>query len=340
MHRPAAAERHELRPRRLRDRRGDGRAAVHLRQRADAVPAVLAPERAQVRELHVAPGADLLDQVVAVGRGVDVVEDAPSSGVDHPQAAVVQLQAAVRADQAHVAGGEGGEALVQRLVAVHEGLVQRQRLAAPPDDPVDVAAQRVAALDRQVLVDAAGHAEAGVDAPAASRRDHLLAELADEDRPTADLGEALHHADDVAFRDGRLEAEQQVGRGQVEEVHRVGLQHLPVVHQAAHLVRRRRHPVDAGHEVHRLCGAEMVADRADAAQSLDDDRDLPVHPALDESLEAAELDDVEPGLLDLAGLVQADGDLAVALHPGDRVDDDPARAGGSLHAAHSYLRSS
>ena len=78
----------------------------------------------------------------------------------------------------------------------------------------------------------------------------------------------------------------------------------------------------------------MVADRADAAQALDDDGDLPIHPALDEALEPAELDDVEARLFDLAGLVEADGDLAVALHPGDRIDDDLARPGAALSQGH------
>ena len=45
---------------------------------------------------------------------------------------------------------------------------------------------------------------------------------------------------------------------------------------------------------------QVVADRADAAQPLDEDRDLPVGMALDEALEAAELDDVEARLGDLA----------------------------------------
>jgi hypothetical protein len=37
-----------------------------------------------------------------------------------------------------------------------------------------------------------------------------------------------------------------------------------------------------------------MADRADAAQALHHHRHLPVGPALDEDLEAAELDDVQP----------------------------------------------
>ena len=131
---------------------------------------------------------------------------------------------------------------MQRLVRVDEGFVQLQRVAAPLDDLVDVLAQRVAVLDGEVLVDAARDAQPRMDAPAAGRGDHLLAEFADEDRPFADLGKGFDHADDVALRDRRLEAEQQVGRGQMEEVERVGLQHLAVMHQPPHLLGRRRQP--------------------------------------------------------------------------------------------------
>ena len=48
-------------------------------------------------------------------------------------------------------------------------------------------------------------------------------------------------------------------------------------------------------------------------------------PALDDALEPAELGDVELGVGHLAGIVELDRDLAVALDPGDRIDDDPVR---------------
>ena len=49
-----------------------------------------------------------------------------------------------------------------------------------------------------------------------------------------------------------VEAEQQVGRGQVEEVQRVGLEDLPVVHQPAHLLGGRRELLAADDPVHGL----------------------------------------------------------------------------------------
>ena len=165
-----------------------------------------------------------------------------------------------------------------------------------------------------------------MDAPAACRGDHLLSELADEDRPFADLREGFDDPDDVAPGDRSLETQEQIRRRQMEKVERVRLQHLAVVHQAPHLVGRGRHLVHARDDIHRLGGAQMMADRADAAETLDDDGDFPIHPALDEALAPPELDDVKARLFDFAGFIEPDGHLAMALHPRDRIDDDLTRA--------------
>ena len=47
-----------------------------------------------------------------------------------------------------------------------------------------------------------------------------------------------------------------------------------------------------------------------------------VGPAFAEFLEAAELDDMELGVGDVAGVVEIDADLGVALDAGDGVNDD------------------
>jgi hypothetical protein len=57
---------------------------------------------------------------------------------------------------------------------------------------------------------------------------------------------------------------------------------------------------------------------------LDDDGNLPVQSSLDETLESAKFNDMEPSLFDLAGLVEANSDLAVTFDTGDRIDDDLA----------------
>ena len=78
---------------------------------------------------------------------------------------------------------------------------------------------------------------------------------------------------------------------------RVRLQHLAVVHQATQLDGAGGHLPHTDDPVHRLGSGQVMGDRADAAQALHHHRDLPVGPALDEFLEAAELDDVQAHLL-------------------------------------------
>ena len=163
------------------------------------------------------------------------------------------------------------------------------------------------------MVDAARDGAGAVHLLAGGGLDDLLPVLAHHHGTAAELGILLEDLEDVALGRRGVEAEQQVGRGQVEEVQRVALHHLAVVHQATHLLGRRRQFVDADDHVHRLGGGQVVAHRADAAQALHDDRDFPQEPAADEPLEAAELDDVQPRFLDLVVGVHVDGDLAVSF---------------------------
>jgi hypothetical protein len=106
------------------------------------------------------------------------------------------------------------------------------------------------------------------------------------------------------------------------------------MHQPAQLLGGWRQSVGTDHLVHCLGRGEMVADRANAAQPLDDNRDFPVHPAADEAFKAAELNDVETRFIDFAGLVQANGHFAVAFDASDRIDHDLARSGACVSAVH------
>src|SRR5690606_29628833 len=97
--------------------------------------------------------------------------------------------------------------------------------------------------------------------------------------------------------------------------------------EAADLLGGPRHPdfccrAGSDHVVEYLGPAQMVADETDAADALHQHRRLPVRVALNELLETAELDDVQPGIDDIAVVVKVHGHLAVALDPGDRVDDE------------------
>jgi hypothetical protein len=95
----------------------------------------------------------------------------------------------------------------------------------------------------------------------------------------------------------------------------------------------------ADHAVHRLGGRQVVRHRADAAQALHHHRHFPVGPALDELLEAAELDDVQPHLLHAVVRVEQDRHLAMAFDPRQRVDGDAAQArrmGGGFEGSNAH----
>ena len=328
MQRLAAGVGDELAALVLGKRRGDAVAVLHARERADLVPAGLGAHGREVGELHVAPGLDLLGDQAVVGLVIDLVEEDLAVGVPGAQHAVVEVEAAVGRDHAHEARAEGAEVVVERGVLLVQLLDDAHRVAAPGDHLVGVLEQVLALVDGQRTIDATRHRARAVHALAGSQADDLLAVLAQQDAFLGDVGVFLRHADDVAPTDLGVEAEQQVGRGQVEEVQRVRLQDLAVVHQAAHLVGGRGDLGGADDEVERLARREVVRDRADAAQALHHHRHFPVRTALDEALEAAEFDDVQAHLVHLVVLVEQDGDLAVALHARHGVDGDAAQGTG------------
>ena len=157
---------------------------------------------------------------------------------------------------------------------------------------------------------------------------HLLSELSQQHAALCRLRVRRGDADDVALGYLAVEAEQQVRRTEIEEMQRVRLQDLAVVHQPAYLFRGRCEPRRADHLVERLRRRQMVAHRANAAQALHHHRHLPVRTALDEALETAEFDDVQPYLAHLIAFVEQDRDFAVALYARDGVDGDAAQTCG------------
>jgi hypothetical protein len=68
---------------------------------------------------------------------------------------------------------------------------------------------------------------------------------------------------------------------------------------------------------------QVVTDWADAAQALYGHRYFPIRPALDEFLEAAKFNDVQPRLADVVIAIRQKCDLAVTFNPTQRIDSDP-----------------
>ena len=91
----------------------------------------------------------------------------------------------------------------------------------------------------QRLAHAAGHDPCGMNALSAQPFDDLLAKLAQADAIQRQLGILLGHAEDIALRRVGIHAEQQIGRGKMEQAQRVRLRDLRQSKDAAQLVRRR-----------------------------------------------------------------------------------------------------
>ena len=218
--------------------------------------------------------------------------------------------------------------VVQRRVLRMQRLGDVHRVLRPLDHLLHVAQQQLAVGRADMLVHASGHRAGAVHPLARRDANHLLPVLAQQHALLRDVGVGRGHADDVATIHFAVEAEQQVRAGQVEEMQRVALHYLAVVHQPADLVGRGRDRRRADHMVQRLARRQVVRHRADAAQPLHHHRHLPVGPALDELLEAAEFDDVQPHLLHLVLRVEQDRHLAVTLDTRHRVDGDTAQAVG------------
>ena len=223
----------------------------------------------------------------------------------------------------------GWQAGVQALGQVHSCLGPGQYLG-------QLGTQGVALGGIHRPVHATGHRAGAVYPLACGDADDLLAKLAQHHALACGLGVGHRHAHDVALRHLGIEAKQQIGRGQVEEVQRMALHHLPVMHEAADFVGSLGHRPAAHHAVQRLGGRQVVRHRADATQALHQHGHLPVRAAHDELLETPELDDVQPHLLNAVVFVQQQRDLAVAFHARHRVDDHAAQAlrvGGGFQRA-------
>ena len=172
------------------------------------------------------------------------------------------------------------------------------------------------------LVMPPGTPGAGMDAPTADDLDDAVAGLAGVDDLAADLGaDLLDHAEDVALGLGGIRPHDQVRSAEHVEVRGVVGHVEGVVEQLAQHApgARRRHVVDG---VGGLGRGHVVCLRADAADAVGQRRHVLHRSAHAEGLEAAQLGDLEVGVLDVPGVVEEDLDLAVTLQTCDGIDGD------------------
>jgi hypothetical protein len=111
----------------------------------------------------------------------------------------------------------------------------------------------------------------------------------------------------------------------MEKMKGMGLKSLSQMQEPSKFFRCGGQAVDADQLVNGLGCRQMMADRANAAEPLDQNGDFPVGAALDETLESPKFDNVESGLLYPVILIQEERHFAVTLHPGDRINDHAAK---------------
>lgn len=176
---------------------------------------------------------------------------------------------------------------------------------------------------------------------AADVANHLLSELAKGDALESDLRLMGEDAHNVSVFEGAIKPEKEIRGGQMKEMQSVRLQHLAKVQQSTKLFCGRCQLIDAHQLIDRLGGRKMVADRTDSAQALHHHRQLFERSAFDEPLKSPELHDVKAGLMHLVVGIHEQGYLAMALDPGNRVNDDAAKAlavrGGFRNLGHQEV---
>ncbi len=160
-----------------------------------------------------------------------------------------------------------------------------------------------------------------MNALCAEQFDDVLAEAAQPYASATQLRSSGGYAEDVPLGRIGLHAQQQVGRGQMEETKRVRLDHLRQVQHAAQLRGSMRNA--HGHDGFAGLGrGQQVRDGADTADARRDAGHLVEWTALGESLESTHLGYMKVRVFNFALRVQLDRDLAMSFEAGYRIDRD------------------
>ena len=179
---------------------------------------------------------------------------------------------------------------------------------------VDLAQDFIPIVHRERGIDAPRDGMIGMDPLAAQLPDDLLAEGAETDRLGGEFRIRLDHTYHIPDRGVRVKSQQEVRARQLEKVHRMGLNELTHVHQFA------KQPGGSwrsrsNHAVTGLCSGEVMADRADPADSRSDLGHFEVGAALGELLEPPPLIDMHISSVYFSFSVEVDGHLRVTFDP-------------------------
>ena len=246
-----------------------------------------------------------------------------------PKAAMVEIETAPFACEAQEAGLNARKRLAALPIRKIEFLCDFESDLAVGDDRFDFGAQRFPSLGAQGLVHPAGEGSSPMHAFTADVADDFLPVFAKADPFECKRRVGRRHADNVPSPRITPETEQKIGGGEMEKMKGMGLQGLSQMQEPSKLFRCGGQTVDTDQLVNGLGCRQMMADRANAAEPLDQNGDFPVGAALDETLESPKFNNVEPGLLYPVILIQEQRHFAVTLHPGDRINDHAAKPLGA-----------
>ncbi len=265
--------------------------------------------------------------------------------VDHAHSAVVVIDIAVSVGQAHIERRHVAETIdlgavflvkiVEQVQAVH-GVIQH---LVDRDQAFFAVQKALARGHAQVFIDPARDRADAVHFLAEHLFEHLLAPFAQHHHALDQRRVGLDQTDHVALLGCGVHAEQHFRHDQIKIRRHVRLQHLRVVAEAAHFLGRwgdvdAVFQTDAYHVVEHLGAAQMVADKANAADALQEHGRFPIRVALDEFLEAAKLHHMQLGIGDLVVVVELHHHLAVTLDASHRINNQ-----FSAHDSFSNLHS-
>ena len=253
--------------------------------------------------------------------GIELIHHRDIAIVDHPEPAIVCLELAVVSHECQVQPGEMREDGDLLAKALELGVEPGKRGLGPGNRIRHHRQDLVSILDRERLVDTAGHAPSGMDALAAENLDDGLSDLAQANTVLGQVRMILGNADNIADRRISVHTEEEIGRRQVEEAECMRLRYLGKIHDPAQIHRCLRNA--HGHQVvARLGRRHEMAHRANATNPSHEGRHFVERPALGELLEAAKLGDMEQGIRHFTRVVELNGDLGVTLDASYRVDDN------------------
>ncbi len=150
---------------------------------------------------------------------------------------------------------------------------------------------------------------------------HLRAEVAHLHHFSGNVRRRLQHADDIADGVISIRPEQEIGSRQEIEVQDVLFHVGNAVAQFAQLLAGRGW-FDSEDRVASLGRGQVMRPRAHTANARRDAWKVFHGLSEAEFLEAAQFNDVDPGGVHVAGIVELNGHLGVALDAGDRLNDE------------------